>query len=131
MKKLVVIKYNNAFDIFRSLEAGVVQVKGSINSQAGDFLVFNDTSNKSYILGGIITEGRKESSTKIEWLDTTQLDYVYEHKFKSVFPIKVFSKLQFESKFPNSRSIKEGTPKGISFHHTIELDDEQLRELLS
>lgn len=131
MTKAIVIKYNNAFDIFKSLETGVVQVKGAIKSQAGDILVFNDTSNGSYIVGGIVIKGRTEVETSVNWFDTTEGDYIFEHQIKTITPVRVFTKEDFETKFPNSRTLKEGSAKGVSFHHTIELDEVQLEALLS
>ena len=131
MTKAIVIKYNNAFDIFKSLETGIVQVKGAIKSQAGDILVFNDTSNGSYIVGGIVIKGRTEVETSVNWFDTTEGDYTFEHQIKTITPVRVFTKEDFETKFPNSRTLKEGSVKGVSFHHTIELDEVQLEALLS
>ena len=130
MNKAIVIKYNNAFDIFKSLETGVVQVKGAIGSKAGDILVFNDTSNGSYVVGGVVVKGKSEVTTSINWLDSSNKDYTFEHLIKAIAPVKIFTKEEFESQFPNSRTLKEGTAKGISFHHTVELDEAQLEALL-
>ena len=130
MNKAIVIKYSNAFDIFKSLETGVVQVKGAIKSQAGDILVFNDTSNGSYIVGGVVVKGRSDINTSIDWLNTSDENYTYEHLIKSISPVKIFTKEVFELKFPNSRTLKEGSAKGVSFHHTLELTEAQLEALL-
>lgn len=127
---VVVVKYNNSFDIFQSLYTGVVQVRGSITSEVGNILVFNNTQDGTYTVGGIVVGSRSEVSTKVEWFNTTDTDYKFEHRIKGITPLKTFKKEGFETLFPNSRTQEKGKPSGISFHHKISLTDEQLEILL-
>ena len=131
VNRVVVIKYNNSFDIFKSLETGVVQCDKSMLSKPGDILVLNNTNDGTYVIGGLVTSGQRSVETNVDWFNTNQDDYKFEHRIKSITPFRVFTKNDFETSFPNSRTIKSNKPSGISFHHYINLDDEQLEMMLA
>jgi len=128
---VVVVKYNNSFDIFKSLETGVIQSNSKISSKPGDILVLNNTNDGTYVIGGLVTSGRGDVRTNVMWFDTTQDDYQYEHRIKSITPFRVFMKNDFETSFPNSRTIKFNKPLGISFSHKLELNNDQLEMMLA
>ena len=131
VNRVVVIKYNNSFDVFKSLETGIVQCNKSMLSKPGDILVLNNTNDNTYVIGGLVTSGRRSVETNVNWFDTNQDDYKFEHRIKSITPFRVFKKSEFETSFPNSRSKTANKPLGISFAHHIELDDKQLEMMLA
>ena len=128
---VVVVKYNNSFDVFKSLETGVVQINSAITSKPGDILVLNNTNDNTYVIGGLVTSGRRSVETNVNWFDTNQDDYKFEHRIKSITPFRIFTKNDFETNFKSERSIRADKPLGTSFHHYINLDDKQLEMMLA
>jgi len=131
VNRVVVIKYNNSFDVFKSLETGVVQCNKSMLSKPGDILVLNNTNDNTYVIGGLITTGQRDATTNVDWFDTNQDDYKFEHRIKSITPFRIFTKNDFETNFKSERSIRADKPLGTSFHHYINLDDKQLEMMLA
>ena len=131
VNRVVVIKYNNSFDVFKSLETGVVQCNKSMLSKPGDILVLNNTNDNTYVIGGLITTGQRNVTTNVDWFNTNQDDYKFEHRIKSITPFRIFTKNEFETNFKSERSIRADKPLGTSFHHYINLDDEQLEMMLA
>ena len=134
MKKVVVFKTASFIDLQRSINLGTwARRKGGLtNYKPGDVVVFQ--YNGDYYVAGIALGINPNLTVDVNivnenWDSKDNADGQFEFvSFKELIP---FTKQDFETQFPNSRTESKGKPVSIGFNHYIEITDTQFKSLLS
>ena len=133
MKKLVVFKTASMSDLERSIKLGVwARRKGGLKPSTSDVIVFQFKGD--YYVTGVYLSLNPNITINVDvtnenWDGKDNIEGQHEFiPFKDKF---VFTKQEFETRFPSTRSENKGKPVSTGFNHYININDDQYIQLFT